>query len=332
MTGKIKTTVITKSDIEIEDLYKYLFFFYCILIVFNIKGMISMESFYKENGYSSTNNYEFLLIIPGTVYSILILWVIKCFSYDWIKKYSINSGRYTETVDEKIHRIQNMISSMVYYSTGVALNYYLIMNYGKSYMPTSFGGDLDIKSYHGAWPSIPQTPVRYYFIFTIGHHVERTMEHVFYKRANKNFWIMILHHILTINLMFNCIVYRQYGFGIPILFLHDIGDIFIGCIRFVREISFLTKYSIPAYICHLISWIGTRNIVFNIEIVIPMFSTCIAQFWNHGDNFQMFAAFGVTILVVLNTFWIHGSLVAGYNKLFKNKDVMGFEGEKNKAN
>lgn len=163
-----------------------------------------------------------------------------------------------------------------------------------------------------------------------GHHVERLIEHIIYKRNSMSFYVMILHHYITIILMVNCLIHRQYLFGIPVLLLHDMADSFANLIRLVREIKQWNWLIIPVYLCFLFVWVFTRNTIFNIEIMYPLLTVVLPQFVQHRTYHHIFATAGLCILLILNTYWIWGIAISGYNKIFKKKDVFIIE-EPNKS-
>ena len=147
---------------------------------------------------------------------------------------------------------------------------------------------------------------------------------------------MLLHHYLTIILMFNCFVHRQYMFGIPILLLHDLTDSLVNLMRIVREIQGWDFMVLPVYAIFVLSWIFTRNIIFNVELVSPLFSDQIFKFIKDRRHNHLFATFGVFVLMMLNTYWILGILYSGYRKIFKGDErhflEEGEKEDKNKSN
>jgi hypothetical protein len=120
--------------------------------------------------------------------------------------------------------------------------------------------------------------------------------------------------------MLNCFAHRQYVFGIPVLLLHDFSDAFVNKIRLVREIKGYESYAIPVYLVFISVWIFTRNFVFNVEIVYPLFTDQIFKFWEQRRFNHIFATFGLSILMILNTYWVIGMLITGYRKITSGYD------------
>ena len=121
--------------------------------------------------------------------------------------------------------------------------------------------------------------------------------------------------------MFNCFLHRQYICGIPILLLHDATDIFVNCIRIVREIESWIWLTVPVYVVFVLVWITFRNGIFNVEVVYPFFFIEVKKMIQKSRYNHMFAALGVFILAALNTMWLQGILYSGYLKLKTGKNV-----------
>ena len=318
----------TQSFNQVDKVYKVLFFLYIIGMIILVRKMSNIDGYFKRNGYGSTNFWELLLIVPGVIITWSLFQIIKKLSRGFILRNKSKHSRMSESEEDRVHRIQTQFNGIVYYSLSVGINWYLIHKYSIRYLPMMMGGELDITTYYSNWPEIPALPVRYFFMLSIGHHVERTIDHLTHGRNSKSFWLMMFHHMITINMMFCSFCNRQYLFGIPILLLHDMGDIFVALLRVVREIEVWKSLKVPFFINLVISWIITRMIIFNYEIVYPMLTREVFIVGGEYRNIHLFGFLGVTLLVVMNTYWLYGMLEAGYRKLVKNAgEAFALEGE-----
>ena len=319
----------TNEFYTFENLYKWTFFVYIILIGIMIKELINIENYYEANGFERSDMREYFFVFLGIFISSGIFEIIKFSLTSFARNNMTKISKRIETKDQKVVRIINMFNSITYYTFATVINFIIIRKYAPDHLPTNFGGTLDVTQFRENWPKSVAFPVRVFFMISIGHHIERTLEHLKNHRDAKNFWIMILHHVLTINLMVNCFGHREFLFGIPVLMIHDITDIAVGMTRVVREIEQWIKFTIPCYLVLLSLWFYTRNYVFNFEIVYPLLTEEMFKFYNHGDVNHMFATLGLTILMFLNTYWLWGALYSGYVKIFlKKEDLAHFEGEK----
>ena len=326
---------ITKSVNKWRDLFtsfdqmmKFIFVIYLVLIILMANNAIAIETYFVGKGMSAINFYEFLLIIPGIAISFTIFWLVKWSTKAFILRNQLNHSRIKETQEERLNRVQTFFNTVVYYTLSVSINYYLIMTYSPRYMPRFLNGDLKIETFLSTWGEIPEQPVRVFFMISIGHHIERTYQHVRHNLKGNNFWVMILHHVLTINLMLCCYLNRHFVYGIPVLFIHDIGDIFVGWVKLVREIKQWKHLAVPIFVALILIWIYTRIFIFVTELLYPTFTDLIFQFAPDFLINHLFALLGLLILLVMNCYWAFGIANSGYQKVFKkNGDAIHFEGE-----
>jgi hypothetical protein len=315
-----------------ESSTKYIFFFYLILCILFIKSLFDVETVYAKLNVPLTNPKEYLLILAGGLISFLINQLTAKGFDGFIRRNMVEKNKYQESKDQHVYRIVKIIYSIIYYTLSSSINFYLIKTFQPDHLPTFFNGTLDVSRFIKDWPSQINIHVRYFFVMSIGHHIERTLDQVLHTKKYYNFWTMLLHHILTINLMVMCFGHRQFIFGIPILLIHDITDIFLNILKIVREIKFLKKYVMVGYFLCLIAWFITRNWIFNLEIVIPLFSNCIWEAFTLHAWAHLFASFGVGILMILNSYWLFALLHAGFKKIFYNIEQSVHEGESKKNN
>lgn len=311
-----------------NKIMRYVFFFYIILLIPQIIDIIGIEKHLREQGKPLIQYWEFIFIIPGFFVSLLIFETVKKISKPFILQNWLEHKRIKETPKQRLNRVQTFFNTIVYYTLAVGINYYLIMSYSPRYMPRLLAGELNILDFFEQWGEIPEFPVRVFFMISIGHHFERTYQHIFKNVKGNNFWIMILHHIVTINLMLSCYFGRLFMYGIPVLFIHDIGDIFVGYVKVVREIKQWKHLVIPVFVVLFLIWIYTRTVIFAWEIFFPTFFFIFSERTFYFYYTHSFAIFGMAILFVLNQYWAFGMANSAFLKVFKKSgDALHFEGE-----
>ena len=304
-----------------------MFIIYFVLCLLSLHHLYKIENFYEKSQYGRTNVYEYLLIFVGVLLCALLFEFVKIVTRKFILNNMSDHKRLIETKEQRLYRIQIIFNSAIYYFWISVINFYLIKKYEIDYLPKYLGGKLEISNFLGDWPRQIAFPVRAILMISIGHHLERTYSHLRYKRNAGDFWTMILHHLVTITLMVNCFGHRQFLFGVPILLIHDMSDFFVNTMRLVREIKPWKKYTLLFYFLFVLVWLITRNFIFNFEIVFPLWTKEFWKFHINRDLNHIFASLGIGILMILNTFWLYAALIAGYRKIFQNKEVSKFEGE-----
>ena len=320
--NKLGWKIISKFD----DYTKYIFFVYLIFLILFFKTIFDIENYYIKSNLPKTDYREYLLILVGLIISRGLFYVTKITLSGFILR-NMAPSKYVETKQEQVYRIILLIYSFIYYTGMSIINYYVIKNYQLDCLPRFLGGTLSVIDYLQKYPSQVHLYVRTVFLVSIGHHVERTLEQLFQAKRIQGFWTMLLHHVLTINLMIQCFAHRQYFFGIPILFIHDLTDINLKLVKIVREIKPWKPSTIPVYLCLCGVWFITRNYIFNLEIVIPLWTSVIFDFVANKMYSHIFASCGVGILMILNTYWMYCLVYSGYQKLVNNIDGNFNEGE-----
>lgn len=313
---------------SVDQIMKFVFIIYLGLVVVLAKNALAIEGYFLQRGAVPTDFTEFFFIIPGMIISFTIFKLVKWASKDFILRNLVEHSRIKETPDERLNRVQSFFNTIVYYTLAVTINYSIIMTYTPSYMPRFLGGNLKIDNFLAIWGEVPARPVRIFFVLSIGHHFERTYQHIRHNLKGNNFWIMILHHVITINLMFCAFLNRHLIYGISILFLHDIGDILVGWVKVVREIRHWKHLVIPVFLVLFVVWVYTRNFIFGYEILYPTITQLsLSAPTNYLQN-QIFGIGGLLILFFMNVYWAFGMANSAYQKVFKKSgDALHFEGE-----
>ena len=275
---------------------------------------------------------ELFYILIGFIGSIVTLKLIKYFFSDFLKRTMIEQKFRKETEEQRIDRLCNYIHASLYYTVVVLVAYYILKD--SDLLPRFCGGKLRLKEFVNFWPKDVHPYHRAYLLLGFGHHFERMVSLLLHKRHTADFFVMNLHHFITFFLIVTCYFMRQLHYGIPVLFLHDIVDSPLHVAKLFRELKPMRKYMMPVFIFMYIVWIITRVIVFtsevlnNLKIVIMKPSPIIGEYY----FVSLFQILQLHVLGVLDYYWIIMISKAMYDKIFKNKEKVGFEGEKEKLN
>jgi TLC domain len=93
------------------------------------------------------------------------------------------------------------------------------------------------------WPVVHKVKyLNYFYMIKLGHHFHNFLEHTIMKLAESDWIEMTLHHILTIGVMFYSYYFNMYDVGVPVLLIHDIGDLFMNFGKFIRNMKILVYF------------------------------------------------------------------------------------------
>jgi ceramide synthetase len=87
----------------------------------------------------------------------------------------------------------------------------------------------DILSHWTTWyPARPvETSVYWLFTFEVGFYLHYSYGMLFLEARRKDFAVLMAHHILTVALIVGCYTVRFHIVGVLLIFIHDIGDVFL---------------------------------------------------------------------------------------------------------
>jgi len=96
-----------------------------------------------------------------------------------------------------------------------------------------------------------------YAIGTLGYHFGDSVNQLFFRERQSDFYEMLLHHIVTCALYFCMIFSNNMGIGCVIAYLHDIADIFAGMVKCAASTRHDTL-TVGIFLMMICSWFWTR--------------------------------------------------------------------------
>merc|ERR1711968_76006 len=129
------------------------------------------------------------------------------------------------------------------------------------------------------------------------------ISHVWIEEKHKDYFVMFIHHLVTIALVWGSWCFGYLRIGILVMYVHDFSDIFIDIMKlanyaklqgssafFIVEISFVST---------LVSWFYIRLYVFPVKVIHSCYVHSL-QWWFHNGN----ADFDI-----INDNWLAGKTV-----------------------
>jgi hypothetical protein len=273
---------------------------------------------------------EYLWIVPGALSSHLVYklstTVFIRFFFPILSKESCRAG---ESEAQRHTRLGNYIYGTLYYTFSFFTLFY--MTFKSHYCPVAFGGTLQTTDKRIAWPYDVSYDIRIFYMITLGHHVERIIHELVYNSKTKTFYVMLLHHTLTIKLVFLSFFMRHLVFGIPVLLTHDFNDIFLNASRFFRETRYKSFASF-LFVLLMVSWFYSRIYSFMVEVIFGVYYQTVyeAEFINKYLYTHLFYGPALSLLYILNVYWGFQILKVAFIRLYKGKESLPFEDSKKK--
>jgi len=92
-----------------------------------------------------------------------------------------------------------------------------------------------------------------------GYHLGQTIKHFAVDKSN-DYLEMMLHHLVTLYLMFGSYMINIWETGAVIAYLHDLSDMWGHLTKCLGQTTH-DKITIPAFMIMMCFWFWTRNIM-----------------------------------------------------------------------
>ena len=303
-----------------------------ITIVIGAYCLVVLPEIYRFHAQAKASSSPFvyselLIVVVGLVASAGLYFLTPGLFGNYVSKNLAETQYRREGNAARQARMLNYIHGMVYYPLSFTAG--LVLTKGSDLRPKLFGGRFNGMEFVNIWPQDIPDPLRWYFLFQLGHHIERALVLVIYKRKTNDFFTMNLHHLLTILLMLYSYLMRQLFWGIPVVLIHDMSDSLLNATKFFREIKPLKRLLSPTFAAFWASWLFTRVFVYTIEILGPLKYILIhpSEAINAYFYTTLFQVVCLHMLGVLNYYWSFMLTKMLYNKLTAKSEKNAMDGE-----
>lgn len=270
-------------------------------------------------------------IILGFLNSFVLYWIAADpLQRFWIGFLTEKNTRENENHSDRLARIKSYTSGIVYYTFSLIVGCYVA--HKESILPILYGGTLDIKTHYiSQWPKPNSQTLKIFQLFTYGHHIERIIHHIIHSWNTNSFYIMFLHHIMTVGLILISFHFEYNYFALVIIILNDQSDIFLNLFRLTRETKFKALTAFFA-VCLAFSWFFSRIISLNWEALYPVIYllnqfTKTKPFLISLPISHNFILISLVLLSILNLFWMFQIICYFYTLYIKKKEKFDYEDE-----
>ena len=318
-----------KANDVIENLCQGFLLFVGIYFLLMIPYLWDMIKDFKSRGID-VHLSEYIIVIPCAIFNhltfLLFRHQVSKLLVPYLPKDIVREG---ENKEQRRMRLGNLLYGVVYYT--ISFFTLLYLEWGTDGVPKRMGGEFDATEVMAQWPYVMNRTVRFYYLFTLSHHIERAYYEVIYQSHAKTFYTMIFHHVLTIMLVFISSISLHMKFGIAILLTHDVNDISMCGCRLLRETRYQTATSV-VFLISVLSWFYTRIWVYLTEVVGGLFHVVfnIKSYLQNHYFVHCFFPPALLLLSVLNTFWAFQMIRVIFWRFFKKQLQLPFEDSKGK--
>ena len=260
----------------------------CLQIYYinNLSNMIKHE--YYHGYYISVKNKYDVKFYEIFFYNILGLWCL----YKFINKYI------------KEDKIRDCLKSLIYYTLNVKLLY--------NYLPETewYLNENMVKGYEDHEMSCRD---KYMYIFSLSYYMLELMMFKNRKVNRKDDMEMLLHHVVTIMLIFISYSANLFRIGLNIVYLFDINDIFLCFSKLLTYYKFNNKITDTTFIIFFIGWVYNRLYVYMVNVLYILYM-------NMNTKVECISFGLLLVIYMLNLFWTKMIAMAGY-KMYKGIEL-----------
>lgn len=160
------------------------------------------------------------------------------------------------------------------------------------------------------------TTVWLLYVIQIGWYGHCIFTHIMSDIRKSDFWIMLIHHISALLLLYSALATGYHRCGVLTLYCLDGCDIFLHltkCIRLIGNVYYVpTVIAIGSYLSVVFSWIYFRIGLFLVKVLYTAsFQGLHYGGWKNSDNWFYYNTL-LLIIYALQLYWFYLILLAGY--------------------
>lgn len=154
------------------------------------------------------------------------------------------------------------------------------------------------------------------------------------RKTMSDYHVMVMHHIVTCTLVCTGYYFRHFNYGIIVMNLHDITDVFLEGSKLVNY-TVGEPWSVFSFACFMILFFITRIVVFPLYLMIPTLPwvskipdrEVLSRFPDYDCSYfittRIFFTIVLTMLFVLDVYWMKAvfKMFAGIIRLEVRGDV-----------
>lgn len=296
------TFIFTNIYVDVVVYFLISFAIYCTIIMYNQLDLHTT----KVKSYSPSYNFPKMEDLYPSIWMFLILIfvhkIFKMISVDFIEK--CLSKRYEEIDEITIYKnkVATNIIKLGLYTSSTIIGFYALRE--SDFFPWSLGGTGEIKNaFIKGFPDYiffkKSDSFDFYYNFNLAFALFDTYILISYP-SQSDFLLMILHHIVTFNLVVFSFLVNLSHVGSIIYFIHYSGDILSMIVRICIHLNIPEKISCYSTFAFLIVFTYTRLFVFGEAI----YRTCWFLLNYDYNIYSLYLCSFLWVLMSLNLIWI----------------------------
>jgi len=309
------------------NFYQNLFAFLSWIVVPSsflfIPNVIEFFKLAKKNNLQTAELSDLYVVIGCAFFQFFFCLVVKKSCSRFVYENLEDKYQGEERV-QRVDKIVKLTYDSLFYTTSIVFAY---CAFSHTYViPKSLFGEGDCMGIFRDYPSKPTIPYfNEYFLYQLGNHIYRLVNHIVVARQEPKFYEMFLHHYVALMLNGYSYLFNYTAMGGIVLIMHDVGDIFLSAGRAYDSMKNKIKPIWYTFMVGtLISWIYTRLLFLPICLMTSVHSVAREpkDVWEIIGTAYLWMESLLGVLLVLHAYWVGVLIYIGYQSLTKGTIVL----------
>lgn len=311
------------EDINKENnIINYFFMFLTILCYIGTFMMIfSHENFWENKkefipeGYDLPKLQDFKILLIYFPIILLIKILFETTLQDFMYKYFLaNKYKVVEDQDNfKLglvykKKLATSLFKVFYYSFSIIVGHFVIRDLG--FIPLELGGKGDMSFITNMeYPNYlffeKSNYFNEYYIIGLAFVLTDLVWLLFLYEVQTDFYLMVLHHSITISLVVFSYLYNFSQIGIIVFYLHDLTDIFVYITRIIINTDYNDVIKITPCVMLLVTYFIYRIYLFGkLIFIIGYYHFIIFKHESNDKEMMILWTFKI-FLLIMHIYWIN---------------------------
>jgi len=271
----------------------------------NEVGVVFPESRYSLGPYENKKHIERTIPKEDDPFDLSLILLFMNFLFVMRMVFHKILSKYLSKLDLKENEKRNLISSIFYMSAIISSvlfgEYVTFQESWKSNLDDTFVG----------WPHVASNNLNLYYNYCICFYMNQLLIHCTEKRK-KDFWLMIVHHLITITLIGASGFGKMQRIGTVIMLRFDPCDILLEAAKILSKMKFKVT-SVACFFLFVVLWVVNRLWWYPTKILLSAWKAeVLAGQEIPWLRFCVFCLFLIFILQIYWTYFILKKLVSFY--------------------
>jgi len=210
-----------------------------------------------------------------------------------------------------VTRFENAMWEAIFYTMSASYGCYVYSLQEWTVWPTS---NLWVN-----WPLQPMDDVfRGYYLLGLAFYSQALLSLIFFDKPRSDYWEYMLHHIVTIFLITASYYTRVQRYGLIILMLHDLGDIWLNWAKSFKYLGKRFKSATDLlFVVFVLVFVATRLVFLPLTVIPSGYYEAMQVGPIMGGHIPGFTPMNCALVVLqlLHCFWFYMIIVAVYKQI-----------------